>query len=114
MITYICYLFFIVRIMKILKLLPTILLLNCIVPSPEATASLRSIFLHVANHPTFFNAISFADFKEQISHGINEPLSDSELTDFTTKYFNRENILDALSSSYDEFLRPDDLENYLE
>ena len=73
--------------MKILKL-------NCVVPSPEATASgeLGSVLLYVAaNQPTFF-AISFAEFREQISHGINKPLSNSELTDFKTNYFNKENI----------------------
>ncbi len=87
--------------MKILKLLPTMLLLNCIVPSPEAKASgeLGSVLLYyMTNHPKFF-IISFADFKEQISNGLQNPLSDGEITDFETNYYRNEEYKKSYSVS---------------
>ncbi len=92
MIIYTSYLFFIVRFMKILKLLPTMLLLNCVVPSHEATAletTPDNVALYLSSNPDFFR-ISLEEFKDKISHRINEPLFEDEIEDFETNYFNEE------------------------
>ncbi len=95
--------------MKILKLLPAMLLLNCVVPSPEATAA-SNVALYLIDEVDSLK-LTFDEFKEQISHGINEPLSDSELTDFKTNYFNRENIVPLETSNgilLEEYLQRED------